>query len=268
MKIFITDESNLSRESRLEFFAYGGIIVDGSESRLMTQELERIKLEANIPLERPLKWNNTKWNREPPIDSAKHALLKDKILEIFSASNSKIIVYLAPQDFYHTIGIVRRVFKFSIDPERQKQAMEWAMNVCLHKYDRLLTQSDDYGVVIADAFGSSDLRQHMREHCFGLFPNGGHFSKFERISYPTIFIDDEYSELHQINDVVLGAVQFSLKEMAHNLLPRLRDNFWCSDPTNSTTILGKGFDVYPKKEGMYSKKIKTLKDKFLRLVSV
>ena len=163
------------------------------------------------------------------------------MLQIVRASHAKIITYLAPQDFYHTWTIVRRLsegfLKFRIDPARKKKAIEYAINVCMHKYCAFLEEVDDYGVIIADDFGDTELRAHMRKHCFQLYPNGGRFSNFERIAYPLLTTDEEYSELHQFTDIVLGAIQHSLKEMTHNFLPQVRGNFWCSDPELENIIL-------------------------------
>ncbi|MEI8130249.1 MAG: DUF3800 domain-containing protein [bacterium] len=269
MKFLITDESNITSDDKFEFFIYGGIIVDEKELAPLCKKVLKLKSHYGIKHERPIKWTNNNWNGEGILDATIHAEFKQRILEMVSKSKCKIIVYLAPHDFYHDMSFVDMIIKFRINKSRQLQTTKYGMNVCLHKFNQYLESIRENGMVISDCFEQA-FTSHMTGHCFSAYANGIDYSDLRYIIYPVVQISNEYSQIHQINDVVLGAIQYSMKEMAYNFLPIIKDNFWKSDDTDLNTILGKGFNVYPKRTLSPSIKESTdrIKAKFRRLISV
>jgi hypothetical protein len=266
MKFFFVDDSNISKDDKLEFFLYGGIVVDEKDMLRLSKELTTLKTAAGIKTERPVKWNNENWNGEV-IDSAIFKKLKEDILALVGASNLKIIVYLVPHDFYHTYKVAGIFIKSVIDPERQKTAQRYALNVSLYKFDQYLVQEESLGFVLADEFGSN-LAESMVKHCFAMFPNGTDYT-LNRIVFPVMQVSNEYSAMHQVNDIVLGAMQMSLKEIGFNFLPIIRGNIWGMEGGSPTDTLSKGFNIYPKRQISDSirESISKLREKYLRLMA-
>ncbi len=265
MKVFFTDETNISRNPSQGFFIYGGIIVDETELRSLSSGLLSIKSELGIPKERPIKWPNENWKRTGQLDPVLHAQVKDRVLSLFTSSTARIVICLSPQDFYHVRRFAGFVIREGINEERQKQTQEWALNSCLLKFNNYLGENDCLGIVMADSFAQS-MKTHLDAHCFGIFPTGTTTHRFDNVVYPVIQLDNEYSQLHQINDVVLGAISYSLTELSENFLPRLAGHFWSADPLENRRILGRGFTVYPQqpRTPQLQTNIQLVKEKFLR----
>lgn len=263
MHIFVIDDCNNAWDDRLNFFMYGGIVVPESEMLSLAREILNIKNIASVPKERPLKWSNNKWKNRGPLDEALHAKLKNDVLYTIASSRCKIIICLSPQRFYHRYTKSGLKVKMRIDPNTQKRTQQYALNDALGKFQDYLKEVDQVGMVLADRFGDS-LKIDMDQHCFSMFPNNSHTN----IVHPVIQVENEYSHLHQINDIVLGAVYFSLREMGHNFLPILRNNFWTTGSNDFDFILGRGFNIFPLLAKVNSFKVENqrLKDKFLRLV--
>ena len=245
MKIYLTDETNAHRNPLLGFFIYGGIVVDETELKPLSQGVLDIKSKYGVPKERPIKWPNKNWSEGEEIPSGTHIAVKDALIDLFAASSAKIIVCLSPQDFY----IVRKFIGYEIqrvlDVEKQKRTQKYAMNDVLKKFDQFLDEDSSLGMVLADDF-PENMKAHLTEHCFAIFPTGTSASLLQNIAYPVLQVSNEYSQLHQLNDVILGAIGHSLKEMAApNLLPKLKDHFWAGEPGNIMSILGRGFNTYP-----------------------
>jgi hypothetical protein len=260
------DESNVAFNTRLGFFLYGGIAIKDSEIREQAKFLCALKAKHGIPKHRPLKWSNVAWGKQGVLDNEKHREMKDAVLKHIQASDIKIIVYLAPQEFYHIrgAGSLRQV----IHPDKQATAMQYAITGILDKFNHYLTEQDDIGLVVADEFGTKALRSKLLPHCFSVYPDGTNVSDLERIVYCVLCVDSEYSLMHQINDIVLGAIQHSLREIAHNFLPILKDNFWALDYRGKPKIVDAGFTLYPRtaRTLRIRGQLTQLEAKFIRLV--
>ena len=245
MKIYFIDESNIAVDSKLEFFIYGGIVLGAEDIQKLGTELCVIKEKNNIPKERPIKWENIRW-KGIQLDPKIHSSIKQEVLQLVSNSSAEIIIYLAPHDFYHSYKVKGRTFKKTIDKDRQILSMKFALNICLQKFNQYLSMTNESGLVIADQFADG-LNEELLSYCLGLYPGGTMKSKLECIIHPVLLADNEYSYIHQINDIVLGAIQFSLKELNFNFLPILKNNFWTNTSGNKKIIKGYGFNAYPKK---------------------
>ena len=266
MKFYITDESNISKDSKFDFFVYGGLVVDDSEMHKLCSKIFGFKQSLGIKKERPIKWNNFNWNGEGTLDVTKHSKIKELILNLISRSNCEIIICLSPQDFYHDTSFTGKI-KSIINPGLHLRTQKYAITDCLKKFNSYLEDKGVNGIVIADMF-STGSKKDMGLHCFSLYPDGDG-TRLDQIIYPVIQIDDHYSQIHQINDVVLGAIVFSMKEGVHNFLPQLKENFWKKD-SDYLTILRRGINIYPRAPKLKSleDKIKNLEEKFKRLIGI
>ena len=54
----------------------------------------------------------------------------------------------------------------------------------LNKFDQYLCECGELGMVLADTF-TDDFKQHMKQHCFSIFPDGG-IRTMSRIVYPSL----------------------------------------------------------------------------------
>ncbi len=266
MEIFFIDDSNISINKKLEFFLYGGIIVDEEDILKLVKFLYNLKKNQGIKQERPIKWENINWHKEGILDPEKYKDIKKEVLGFIGQSSCRIIIYLAPQCFYHKVDTkkLQQETKFTIDSEKQIEALEFALNVCLQKFNSYLSENNSLGLVFADEFGGKKIKKYLKNYCFSLCPKGTRMSNLERIVYPVINIDSEYSAIHQINDIILGAVQYSLKEITYNFIPMIKKNFWGGEKR----IIGKGISVYPKKARAQDmgKKLETIQNKIKRLI--
>lgn len=243
MKLLIADECSLTWDSKVGYFMYGGIVVDEADARPLAEGLLKIKAKYEIPKVRPIKWNNVRWD-SITLDKDVHKNIKDETLTLFSNSPAKIIICMSPHQFYHNPTLKNDgEVTMSIEPETQTRSHEYGMNDVLAKFNRYLGE-DGYGMVFADKFGEP-VKDHMNQHCANIFPGGTALYSFPNIVSPVIQLENEESYLHQINDVVLGAIYVSLKEMGHNFLPRIKDNFWTVDIGFGPKINGHGFNIYP-----------------------
>jgi hypothetical protein len=264
MKVYFIDETNTTNNTQMEFVIFGGLVVEPEEIRSASIALLELKQKFGIKKERPIKWPNVNWKGEGILDKNLHAQIKNEILKIVSKSKFRIIVNLTPQFFYHSSKLVGSEIKQVIDIDKQEKEFGYAINLTFENFNQYLKETKDCGFVIADSF-AQNLRESMVEHCLSLFPKGTNRSELEKIVYPIIELKNEYSPIHQINDVVLGAISYSLMESGHNFLPILKNNFWCRDPQNKETIIDAGFNIYPSVPRNLGLKISLQKitDKFL-----
>ena len=237
MQICFVDEANLSFNKNLEFFIFGGIVVDEKEIGSLARDVFQIKKYFGIPDSRPVKWPNVSWKGASALEPSLHAKIKNEFLNLINDSDLKIIICLSPHLFSHKYKTVGTEIKFVIDSTKQTRSQIFALELCLQKFHLLLEEEEDFGMVIADDFGN--LHTQMKDHCLALFPKGTTFSSLERIVYPVVQLENEYSPLTQLNDVVLGAIGYSFD--AINFLPRLKNNFWNKDKV----ILNRGITIYP-----------------------
>jgi len=264
MELLIADECSITWDAHIGYFIYGGIVVNEVEAKPLAQAVLNIKEQYGLPKERPIKWNNVNWQGSSLEENVQRDV-KDAVLSAFSESNAKIIVCLSPHGFYHNPTIRENgQARMSIDPETQTRSHEYGLTDVLGKFDTYLG-IDKYGIVLADKFGDA-VKTHMDKHCRNCFPDGTR-GLLTNIVHPVIQLDNEESYLHQINDVVLGAIYTSLREMGHNFLPRIKDNFWSSGGENPS-ILGYGFNVYPlaPRYASYRQAKNNLQRKFNRLI--
>jgi hypothetical protein len=240
MKFLICDETNTTWDSKLNFLIYGGLVLDPKDLYALAKDLIEIKKIRKVDNHHPIKWPNKRWNGGELLDAELHKKIKKDILNLLETSNAKLLLYFAPQDYYHVNKLIPSTFSFrkKVDKEKQLKAYMYAINVCAYKFQKKLEQEADYGMVIADSFEDRHKNQ-LKEHCHALFCNGGDFSSLNRIVAPVIELKEEWSHIHQVNDVVLGAIQDSLKEMHPSLLHKIKNLFY-SD--------GSSFNIYPKHE--------------------
>jgi hypothetical protein len=106
--------------------------------------------------------------------------------------------------------------------------------------------------------------KELTQHCEKSFPY------WDNIVLPVIQQDDEKCIPLQVNDVVLGAIQCSLKDDSElNFLPQIRNQFWSVRSENVNRVSGYGFNIYPLAPyaKSYQNANKNLRTKFRRKIN-
>ena len=244
MKLFFIDDTNIAKEEHLGFFIYGGLIIDKNVIRDSVNSFMEIKKKHNIAPNLEIKWNNVN-----DLDPTELKTLKHEMLKLVKRYDCRIIVYLAPQDFYHESELKKRkgksIIKYIIEPKKYLTALKYATNVCLQKFNHYLNDIGEKGLVFADETGL--CKKEIQEYYFSIYPKGTDLNSLNQIAYMVVPVNSLYSQMHHINDVTIGAIQHSLKEYEKNFLPDLKDSFWSKKIQNKTVINEYGFNVYPKK---------------------
>lgn|GEM_PF-821737 len=272
MKLFFVDDSNIDADDKLEFFIYGGIILGEESVRSIILNFISIKEKYGVPASRPVKWVNYVIKNGPveKIDPETHRKIKSAVLEMISKTECRIIIYLAPHYFYQNKNLSGGGKRFTIDLDKQINAVKLAINICAEKFNKYLKETNCFGLILADNFGEGKIKSELDKHCLDIYPRGtinfkGEVScELERVCYPILKTKFDYSPVHQINDIVLGAIQHSLKEIARDLIGQLKDNFWSN---KNGKILDFGVSIYPKepKTQFIAEKIQNVKNKFNKL---
>ena len=242
------------------------MIIEESIIRDLVINYIKIRKSKRIRDDAEIKWTNVN-----DLDPTEQKILKNDILNLIKETDCRIIIYLAPQDFYHKLKLetqngIKKI-KFQMDKNKYLKALQYATNICLQKFNQYLACIGERGLMLADESGS--CKKEIQKHCFSLYPEGTSRSALNQIAYVTIPIDSLYSPIHQINDVVMGAIQHSLKEYKNNFLPLIKDRFWSEMRNGQSTIIGYGFNVYPISADTQwmQKMLERVKDKFIRRIS-
>ncbi len=268
MRFFITDETNIKKDDKFEFFVYGGLVISELEVKALSRKLLALKRRFNIRKERPIKWNNINWKREGILDPEIHKNIKNEILNLVNQSNAKIIISLSPHDFYHTKTFIGIRINTIFNHENYLRTLKFGVNTCLHRFNKYIESMHEKGIILADTFDHRYCPD-MKDHCFSLYPDGSGEFPLSNIIYPVIQMENEYSQIHQINDIVLGAITYSMREMAENFFPIIKDNFW-KGSDNYLSIFGHGINIYPKSiaTAHIQEKKEKLVQKFKRLMNI
>jgi hypothetical protein len=125
-------------------------------------------------------------------------------------------------------------------------------------------KENELGMVFADSF-MTGIKKEISEFCESLYPNGGNYT-YERITMPILQLENDNTILLQYNDVILGAIYYSLREMSENFLPKLKSSFHCG---NDGKINNNGVNIFPKNQTTekIGKQVIRVKEKFIRLLN-
>jgi hypothetical protein len=262
MLTLFADETGISWDEKIGFFMYGGIVLGSSDIRDLTSEVIAIKDRYGIDQSRPLKWNNKKLDGKV-LEAEVHRMAKEELLTAFSKTTASIIVCLSPHRFYHHPEVKDDGnITMCINPTTLLRTHKYAMNDLLKKYSEFLGDKKE-GIVIVDNFGDG-IRRELTQHCEKSFPY------WDNIVLPVIQQDDEKCIPLQVNDVVLGAIQCSLKDDSElNFLPQIRNQFWSVRSENVNRVSGYGFNIYPLAPyaKSYQNANKNLRTKFRRKIN-
>jgi hypothetical protein len=184
---------------------YGGLALSVEDIKLFKTFYFSLKEKFKIPFEVELKWhskdvfssfNSSKIspiNKEWLNFQQSYNKLKEEILEFISCSQSTIIIVFRPTDL------------LVMD---SRKSVEWCLYDTCNLFDRFLKEKESKGLLLADnlesrleGFDSFNLSLHK----YGIkkFNN-----TLDNISYLILTTNSKHSPIHQLVDIVLGAVSY------------------------------------------------------------
>lgn len=266
MLTFFTDESYVSGGDAREYelSIYGGLVLDEASFRELTTFIYELKKSYVFPQELELKWRFEEvWDNMRRIGYLEEGItkrthpelfqsfkedyngLKNKILNKISNSAVKIIIAVRPNKLLSTAS---------------SKSVEYSIGAVARKFEKLLDKEGKFGVILADKLPVkvNDSAVMDYEYIISLCCNGSNAVSFHRLISIVPTIDSNVSPIHQINDIVLGVVQYYILEfirktndparntdMAKSLFSQLAENFYKS--ANGRYTVNSGILLYPPK---------------------
>lgn len=234
MFFYFTDETNIA-ETEFEFFIYGGLVIQDKYLKDTADVICHIKSSKKIPLEEEIKWKPHKDSYcNKNFGRNEYTKIKARILDFVIKSEAQIIIYLAPLEWFK---------------ENTLKSLEYAMNISLQKFDQFLRSGKGTGIIIADDFPKPH-KKPLLDYLVKTYTLGTGKLSIDTIHYPVITVSSRYSPIHQINDIVLGSIQYNLrkpKRKDKQFVHMLKNNFWGKKMNNYKIIKDFGVNIYPKK---------------------
>ncbi|MBI2054645.1 MAG: DUF3800 domain-containing protein [Candidatus Sungbacteria bacterium] len=266
MLTFFTDESNVQGSDAQEYdlSIYGGLILDEVKFRELTNFLYELKRKYVLKQQIELKWgfhevwknmvkvghidkNFTAQNQPALYKSSRedYDKLKEEVLDEISRTKAKVIVAVRPNKLLgSSIG----------------QRVEYSIDAVARKFEKVLGREKDFGIILAD-----ELRKKLKgedvidyEYILELCYNGSGLIHLDRLISIVPTVDSCISPIHQINDILLGAIQYYMLEfirklkgkdknfnLATRLMGKISKNFYRSRGGRYT--INSGLLLYPPK---------------------
>jgi hypothetical protein len=190
------DETNLE-EKKGDFFVYGGLVIDASSSRELSQTIDKIRKEAQVPTAFKLKFNPG-----PPGHNHQQFIeLKKRMIEAAIASEAKLLISVILHDIATTPDMARLN----------------AINTICYHFDCVLHRLESQGLVLVDRFSDKQLDAHLVEK-FSIGVVGLPHTPQLRL---TNIVGFHYAAIGQSHfssliDVVLGSLRFAINAHTRN----------------------------------------------------
>jgi hypothetical protein len=265
MLFFYTDESEVQAQegNAIGLTIYGGLILGDEELQMLTDLVYDLKKRYLIPTNVELKWrfksvwdemkrvgyipqDMTQSNSREAYDSwrSDYDDIKSEILNTLANSEIKIVVAIRPNRLLNT------------SPEK---IIEYSIGAATKKFEKILAREEEYEIIMAD-----ELPRRLRttdfidyEYILSLCCIGRDRA-FRNILSIVPTISSHISPIHQVNDIVLGAIQYYILEFirkqqdqnrdiskAVEILQTLNHNFYKSN--DGVHVINSGILLYPPK---------------------
>ncbi|MDD4290061.1 MAG: hypothetical protein PHH83_02165 [Patescibacteria group bacterium] len=254
MYIFFTDESKTQGEEGkvYDLSVYGGLVLDKEQTQELTNYIYDLKDSYLYPQTLELKWRfKTVWDKMKKVgfiseeitakdkpesyESFKndYETLKNKILDKVANSSVKIVVAIRPNRLLHA---------------SEEQDIEYSVGAITKKFRKILVDHDKCGIILAD-----ELRKKLRdsdiinyEYILNSCSSNRQNLDGGKLLLVVPTIDSCISPIHQINDILLGVIQYYILEF----MRKLNDDDW--DMSNARNMLNKIVDkFYKSRSGGY-----------------
>lgn len=238
MLIFFTDESKVCGSGGQQYglVIYGGLVLTENDFKVLTDFLYRLKDRYVFPQELEAKWRvESVWKnikkigyqdrniiRRDSFDYFKedYNKFKDEVLDEVAQSGAELIVAIRP-------GSLLRA-----SPE---QIVDYSIRDVAKKFEKILIRNSAMGIILADELPkkirSDDVINY--QYILRLCHSGSGSGKFSNLISVIPTVSSAISPIHQINDIVLGVIQYYMLEF----MRKLRNRDW--DMTMAKNLLGK-----------------------------
>ena len=266
MLTFFTDESAVSGGGAEEYNVsiYGGLILKEETIRSLSQFLYKLKDRYVLPQEVEIKWRFASyWENLKAVGyidrsftkklnpdayesfKADHLLIKNEIIEEVARSNAEIVVAVRPNQLLRA---------------SDEQIVEYSIAAVARKFEKVLKREEEYGIILADELPKRLNQNAVIDHQYilKLCCRGSGTVAFNRLVSIVPTVNSKVSPIHQVNDMVLGAVQYYILEFirtsndptwnmdtAREVLRKLVSNFHLD--SEGTYIINNGILLYPPK---------------------
>lgn len=260
MLTFITDETSVQgKDGQLYGLSiYGGLVLNESDFKELSDFIYKLKDNYVLPQELDLKWRfESVWENMRKIGHIPKAftrkthpelynslkedfnVLKGKILDKVSTTHAKIIIVIRPNKLLNASN---------------EQMVTYSIQSLVRKFEKILERERANGIILADELPERLTKNEVIDYSYILKLSRNASDQLISI-IPTI--DSCISPLHQINDIVLGAMQYYMLEFirklngnqitdtAKNLLAKIVDNFYKS--STGGYVINSGILLYPPK---------------------
>ena len=229
MFIFFTDETKVQGEEghNYDLSIYGGLVLDKDQIRELTNFIYKLKDRYFYPQELELKWRfKTVWEQMKKLKISEdfkyeekpnlytgikedYEIVKNEILEKISQSSVNIVVAIRPNGLLHT---------------SEEKNIEYSVGAVTKKFRKILDDHDKTGVILAD-----ELRKKLSnddtidyQYILKLGSSDRQNIIVDRLLLIVPTVDSCISPIHQINDILLGAIQYYILEF----MRKLKDENW------------------------------------------
>jgi len=194
MKIIFIDESEYNYKKRKEYFVLSGIVVDEEKLLELEEEIRELKEKNGIQNLKELRKTIT-------VQQENKLKFTKKIVDLLKKNNCK------------NISIIFGDLGYNYDED-----YFGAITFIIERFCIKLRKEHQIGMIICDSLPSkicknvsSKLRKYLLKEKLNI--RGISKGYFKEHIYPAIlFLDDDYSEMLQVTDLICTSLQSSLKE--------------------------------------------------------
>ena len=195
MEVFCCDESNAQATKNVDFFVYGGLAIHGDSIGPLSDEIDACRRAAGFTADASLKFRTT--SRPPNV-----------LLEEWTGVKAATIAACK----VHGAKLIAAVIHHRIARGQKAHLTEWQLNTCIEEFNRRLTLSEDYGIVIIDRIGDQREYSLLRDkfRVGGATPWGKNREFKQIVSYSST--SDGASHVASATDVVLGSLAYCINQ--------------------------------------------------------
>ena len=238
MLILFTDETNLPSDLKAKFFAYGGLVVPVDALPDLDARVVQIRKDAGYHSTDELKFETNARPKHVSVEDAGKA--KTRVVEACVATDCKFIVNV----------VLHAVAKST----SQHDLIHWGANTVIGKFNAMLHEQKDFGIVAMDRLASGAEYKLLSEK----FTSGLSFSglggeeeiALDRIKLFTSTCSNA-SHASSAMDIVLGSFRYCINaprnvQAAKAMMANITKLIWCTRDGETYFVLEKGLVFRPK----------------------
>lgn len=256
MLIFFSDESLIKGDGAAAYgiALYGGLILDKCQFKEMSDLVFKLKKKYLYPQELDLKWRfasvwenlkkvhftgdlatATKSSHPEAYESFKsdYERFKEDLLNEVSGHDVKFVIAIRPNKLLNA---------------SDEQNIKYSIEAVARKFEKILEKENELGVILAD-----ELRRRVSseekidyQYILDLCNKGSKDTIFKRLISIVPTINSGVSPVHQLNDILLGVVQYYIFQYIRKLKDQIVNN------DEAKRLFAKLVKIFYKTNGKYT----------------